>query len=1055
MLKSHEKFHSSNGRRLILVADDEAVNRELLGMLLTDEYEIIYAADGRETLDQIQSNKDELSLVLLDLMMPVIPGLDVLKQIKANEELKHIPVIVLTADQDAEIESLSIGAIDYIPKPYPQRGIILARILRAIELSEDRDIIRSTERDHLTGLYNREYFYRYAEQYDQHHKDREMDAIVVDINHFHMINERFGNAYGDQVLRGIGEKIRACVSGMDGIVCRREADTFMVYCPNGIDYQKILDDAAFVLSGDGTDESVNSRVRLRLGVYASVDKGMPVERRFDRAKLAADTVKGSFTKSIGIYDSAMYEHELYAERLVDDFHTALAEKQFQVYYQPKYDIRPGKPALFSAEALVRWQHPKLGLISPGIFIPLFEENGLIQELDRYVWRETAMQIRAWKDAMEFSIPVSVNVSRIDMYDPLLIERFEKILKESGISTDDLFLEVTESAYTQDSEQIIETVNRLREMGFRIEMDDFGTGYSSLNMISALPIDALKLDMQFVRSAFQNQKDTRMLEVIIDIADHLGVPVIAEGVETEEQLVALKDLGCDIVQGYYFSKPVPAEAFEPFLIARKTLSPEELLPEKPEEEAADVQEEEEQQPKKRAIHLRATNYIFAIMAFVLAGLLVFSDVMITRSYRRWDDANQRYIEAEHAAAELEAASDYLTESVRSFTVTGKLEDLESYFEEVNVTRRRDKALEDLDRLLEGSNQAAYDNLSSALDYSNELMDLEYQAMRLTQIAFGYSDEEVPGEVSSADPGPGLLSGSTEEMKAAAELLVFDDTYRSYKDHIRENVRLCTEQLIESAGRSVEETGRSTSRMFTVQGILMVLLMLAVLAEVLFITLQVRIPLTQMVDQMRSQEMVTPAGAAELRFVTQTYNEVLEENKMVHNQLSYEASHDMLTGLKNRSAYELFMDNADKEHIALLVIDVDNFKEINDTYGHDTGDRVLQRVAEILSQNFRSVDAVCRLGGDEFVIVMTRANSTMRQLVINKIGRANDQLQHPRDGLPKVSLSVGAAFSDRENPQGDIFKDADTALYRMKQSGRCGCMVYGMEMDEIDEGTDQLQ
>ncbi|HAE80084.1 MAG TPA: diguanylate cyclase, partial [Lachnoclostridium sp.] len=170
----------------------------------------------------------------------------------------------------------------------------------------------------------------------------------------------------------------------------------------------------------------------------------------------------------------------------------------------------------------------------------------------YVWREAAAQIRDWKERLGFSVPVSVNVSRIDMYDPHLIETFTGILGEFHLTPQEFLLEITESAYTQDSKQMIDTVNQLRDLGFRIEMDDFGTGYSSLNMISSLPIDALKLDMQFIRAAFGERRDTRLLEVIIDIADYLGVPVIAEGVETEEQLTVLRNMGCDLVQGYYFS-----------------------------------------------------------------------------------------------------------------------------------------------------------------------------------------------------------------------------------------------------------------------------------------------------------------------------------------------------------------------------------------------------------------------------------------------------------------------------------------------------------------------
>lgn len=565
MLKSHEKFHSSNGKRQILVADDELVNRELLGAILADDYEVLQASNGQEALDIIREKKKTLSLVLLDLRMPVMSGQELLTILHEDPELAQVPVVVLTSDQDAEVESLTLGAIDFIPKPYPQVSVILARVRRTIELSEDRQIIRSTERDVLTGLYNREYFYRYAEQFDQHHSDLEMDAIVVDVNHFHMINERFGTAYGDEVLRRVGEKVREMVRDSGGIVCRREADTFMVYCPHREDYRAILENASIGLGGK---DSGSSRVRLRMGVYARVDKSVDIQRRFDRAKSAADTVRNSFARTIGLYDSALHEHELYNEQLIEEFHRAIEERQFKVFYQPKFDVRPEIPVLASAEALVRWQHPTLGMISPGVFIPLFEENGLIQTLDHYVWRTAAAQIREWKERFSFTVPVSVNVSRIDMYDPNLIETFRSILEENGLEAREMLLEITESAYTQDSDQIINTVNELRSRGFRIEMDDFGTGYSSLNMISTLPIDALKLDMQFIRNAFNERRDTRMLEVIIDIADYLSVPVIAEGVETKEQLAALKAMGCDLVQGYYFSRPIPAKDYERFVVERR-------------------------------------------------------------------------------------------------------------------------------------------------------------------------------------------------------------------------------------------------------------------------------------------------------------------------------------------------------------------------------------------------------------------------------------------------------------------------------------------------------
>ena len=553
-------------KRHILIVEDELINQKILGNMLKDGYDVLYASDGTEALEQVKTHKDDLAIVLLDLQMPRMSGMEVLKVMKEEKELRSVPVIVMTADQSAEVDCLKIGAIDFIPKPYPSPEIIQARVNRCIELSEKRNIIQSTERDSLTNLLNLDYFLRYVRMYDQHYHDRPMDAIVLDVNHFHMLNERYGKHYGDSVLSRIGKRIRQISREVGGVCCRRGADTFLIYCPHIEDYESILDKASEGLVDE--DVSVN-RVRLRMGVYSQVDKSLQIERRFDYAKNASNTVKNGFRKAVGIYDQQMHEAELYRERLLEDFKPSLENNHFIVYFQPKYDIRPDEPVLASAEALVRWKHPELGMISPGVFIPLLEDNGLILDLDQFVWREAAARIRDWKDRFGFSVPVSVNVSRIDMLTPNLKSIFKEILEEYRLSPDDLMLEITESAYTGDSDQVISTAKELRGMGmgFRIEMDDFGTGYSSLGMLTHLPIDALKLDMSFIRSAFGENRDVRMIELIIDIADYLHVPVVAEGVETQEQYLVLKAMGCEYVQGYYFSKPVAPEEFDRFLAER--------------------------------------------------------------------------------------------------------------------------------------------------------------------------------------------------------------------------------------------------------------------------------------------------------------------------------------------------------------------------------------------------------------------------------------------------------------------------------------------------------
>ena len=549
-------------RKTVLVAEDVEINRMLLGTILEEEYDVRYASDGAETLIVLREEKDRISLLLLDLMMPEVDGMEVLRTMKSDPALRNIPVIVLTGDQEAEVECLHLGAMDFIPKPYPGAEIIQARVSKCIELSETRDLIQSTERDTLTKLFNIDYFVRYVERFDRYFAEMPMDAIVININHFQTINERFGKQYGDDVLRRLADKIRATARETGGVCCRQGADVFLLYCPHRDEYDSLLESLSIGIGGKG---SGTDHIRLRMGVYANADRQLDPERRFDRANKAADSVRGSHVLSIGFYDAAIHEAQIHRERLLEDFHSCLEDNCFRVYLQPKFNIRREKPYLASAEALVRWVHPELGKISPAEFIPLLEESGLILELDRFVWEHTAAYIRSWKDRFGTSVPVSVNVSRMDMLATDLKDIFRKILDDYRLEPSDLMLEITESAYTGSSDTVIGMALDLREMGFMIEMDDFGTGYSSLGMLNRLPIDALKLDMSFVRTAFAGEEhDTRIIQLILDIAKILGVPVIAEGVETEEQLLALKDLGCDLAQGYFFSRPIPGDEFDRFI-----------------------------------------------------------------------------------------------------------------------------------------------------------------------------------------------------------------------------------------------------------------------------------------------------------------------------------------------------------------------------------------------------------------------------------------------------------------------------------------------------------
>ena len=542
-------------KRRVLIVDDEMINRELLGAMLAQSYDVAFAENGAQAMEALAEEEHGFSLILLDLMMPVMNGFEVIARCRADARLRNVPIIVMTSEKSAEVKSIRAGAVDFIAKPYDMPEVILARCERIIELSEDRSIIRSTERDKVSGLYTRGYFFAYLQRLLPR-LTAPMDALVLNINRFHILNELLGHEEGDRILGTIGAQLKALTAPMRGIACRSESDTFFLLAERQEEYETLIAELQ-----KRVGEQTGARdLRLRAGVYHCPNDGTNPENWFSRAKAACDRIRGQYSALTATFNNELHELTVFRERLSSDVQDAIDNRGFVVYFQPKYRIQGERPVLASAEALVRWIHPELGFISPGEFIPLFEKNGLIHKVDHFVWREAAAQINRWREQYGVTLPVSVNVSRVDIFDLALEKKLLDIVEAFSLAPGDLMLEITESAYADSAEQLNEVIASLRNRGFKIEMDDFGSGYSSLNMLTAIPIDVLKLDMQFVRTMLSDEKKRRLVELVMDIAAFLEVPVVAEGVEEEEQLRALKDMRCDLVQGYYFSPPVPAERF---------------------------------------------------------------------------------------------------------------------------------------------------------------------------------------------------------------------------------------------------------------------------------------------------------------------------------------------------------------------------------------------------------------------------------------------------------------------------------------------------------------
>lgn len=409
--------------------------------------------------------------------------------------------------------------------------------------------------DELTGIYNKQAFYAKTKEMLLDNPDKNFDLLRINIERFKVLNDLFGESTGDKLLRYIGKFLKEinlplCVSG------RLYADNFVVCYEAGKgDSRRMINTLQMVADSF----AINNRTILSFGLYRIDDKTLPVSVMCDRANMALWKAKGNFKNPYCEYDEKMRQQVLKEQKIINAMERAIQNKEFTLYLQPKYDIEKG--TIIGAEALVRWISLENGFISPGDFIPVFENNGFVYEVDKFIWEESCRYLRKWLDEGREVHPISVNVSRIDLYTPKLVQHLVNLREKYQLPSQYLELEITESAYTEDPEQIITITRQLREAGFVILMDDFGTGYSSLNMLKDIQIDVLKLDMGFLKSSDYSAKGGNILTAILKMAESLKMQTIAEGVETKEQVEFLKSIGCRYVQGFYYSKPLPVGEFE--------------------------------------------------------------------------------------------------------------------------------------------------------------------------------------------------------------------------------------------------------------------------------------------------------------------------------------------------------------------------------------------------------------------------------------------------------------------------------------------------------------
>ena len=548
-------------KNTILIIDDDALNRTVLSQLLSDAYKTVEAENGASGLEILARRSNEIACVLLDLLMPVMDGYEFLRQMRQETRYADIPVLVISSDEDRDGEKrcFELGAWDFIRKPFNEATVKLriGSIINRSRLNVLEQLKFLAEHDQLTGLYNRRKFFTETRRMIDNNPGIEFVFVRFDIERFHLINDFFGEEEGNRLLKYVASAIskaaktvRLCTYG------KIESDVFSFCLPNGdVNLEWLAKEAKRRL----TEYNYNYYIEPTFGVYVITDPSISIETAYGRASMASKKCKNKYMTYIEYYDQSMTDRHIMEQRIINEMQAALDNEEFAVCYQPKYVLRTGMPC--GAEALVRWLHPKNGLMFPGQFIPVFERNGFIGKLDYYMWEKVCQHLRRWIDAGLKPDPVSVNVSRANMYNPHLVDIISELVNRYDIPSALFNLEITESAYMDNPNRMKKTVTELKKRGFVILMDDFGSGYSSLNTLKDIDVDILKIDTKFVPTGDGDSRSERILSSVIRMAGWLDLPVIVEGVETTEQRDFLESIGVEYVQGFLFARPMPMEDYE--------------------------------------------------------------------------------------------------------------------------------------------------------------------------------------------------------------------------------------------------------------------------------------------------------------------------------------------------------------------------------------------------------------------------------------------------------------------------------------------------------------
>ncbi len=553
----------------LLMVDDEPTTIDVIEMFLQAEgYErLIPVTDSRRAFATIAEERPDV--VLLDLNMPEVGGLEILQAMRADEALEHVPVIILTssADADTKLQALELGANDFLAKPVDPSELVL-RLRNTLAAKAYQDQLQYYDR--LTGLPNRRLFSeRLGQMLGISRRTSDQCAVLtIGLDRFRQINDTLGRAVGDTLLSSAADRIAKSVAADSPVQPASGHRSRLLARVGGDEFALLLSGTGVVEEADRVARRLHSRLQehfeldgrevftsCSIGIACFPDDGDHAEAVLANAGIALSHAEREGGSGIQFYNPSLNVRSAERLELEGQLRRALDRDEIALHYQPKVDMGTGR--IVGAEALMRWQHPEMGNVPPDRFIPIAEETGLIASLGEWAIRTACCQARAWQDA-GLPLRVSVNLSAKQFHAGGIAEMVRSALRDSGLEGSRLMLELTESMIMENVQETSETLRAFKDMGLALSVDDFGTGYSSLSYLKRFPLDELKIDRSFVQGVPEDGDDAAIVTAIVGMTHSLGLKVVAEGVETPEQLAFLRGLGCDEYQGYLCSKPVAAD-----------------------------------------------------------------------------------------------------------------------------------------------------------------------------------------------------------------------------------------------------------------------------------------------------------------------------------------------------------------------------------------------------------------------------------------------------------------------------------------------------------------